>query len=267
MTTFVPGLAGPERSLLEDARGNRQMMASVSESLKKELAADPENVSLKLACAEALVSVMRIAGNANALTCHFKEGRNGVFKPEIRTSDTPENRALWAELAPIAQSFLSEAERSIGKDAFIKNGPIYALAVEALMYATSSQGIVAAVLAGNAVSFLSSAAKLEKMHPEHDGHIYCIYKGAYHLAAPWPVYDAKKAHSFFERAAARCPNSRRNQYFAAVGRFAVEDFAGAREAMEHSLQSPSPTATELDIRDFLEAEATRTIEMLSDRGH
>merc|ERR1740123_1028358 len=170
--------------------------------------------------------------------CYFKEGS---CKPQVRTSDTPENRALWAELAPSAQSLLADVERTVGRGAFNKQAGLFALALEALMYATASKGILAAVASGCAPSFLLRVAKYEELHPEWDGYQYCVYRGAYFLAAPWPVCNAEKGRAFLELSAQNAPASRRNQYFAGVGRFATGDFAGAREAMERALQEPSPT--------------------------
>jgi len=252
-------------SLLEEARGNSIMMKKAYETFKSQLEATPDNISLKLACADALVSMMRIVGNANALLCEFKSGRKA--SPVIKTSDTPENQAYWTEMAPLAQQFLTDIEKYLGAEVFSKQPFLFALALEALMYATSAKGVVAAAVSGYAPSFLLRVARFESMHPEYDGSQYCIYRGAFFLAAPWPAYNARKGHEFFELGIQKEPSSRRNQYFAGVGRFAVGDFRGAREAMEISLQSPSPSSTELDIRDFLTKEATRVIGMLKERGY
>lgn len=260
------GVPSPEQqNILREARGNQVMMTKAYESFKSQSMADPENVSLKLACAEALVSMMRIFGRANALMCKFKEGSKAT--PMITTSDTPENQAYWSEMAPLAQELLKDVEQYLGGEEFSQQASLFALALEALMYATSAKGIVKAALSGCAPMFLLKVARYEKLHPEWDGAQYCIYRGAYFLAAPWPAYNARKGHEFFELAIKKAPSSRRNQYFAAVGRFAIGDFRGAREAMEVSLRSPSTSPSELDIHDFLDEEAARVIDMLKARGY
>jgi len=264
-------VAGKDESkhvaLLKEARGNKAKMMDAYRTLKKKLDADPENTSLKLACAEAAVSVMRIAGNANSLTCHFKKGRRGALVAETRTSDTPENKAVWAELAPAAQRLLADVEKDVGRDVFNKEGCMFSLGLEACMYAVASRGIVSAIVSGKAPSFLKRVSKLEKMHKEWDGSQYCIYKGAYLQAAPRPVYDPKKAREYFELAAKKHPRSKRNQYFAGVGRFANGDFKGAREAMERAMKEPCGSKSETDIGDFLAKQSARTIQMLKQEGY
>lgn len=249
---------------MQEARGSKSMMMDASGNLDRQLQADPSNVYLKMACAEALVSVMRMAGNANALMCHFKDG---TVKPDIRTSDTADTKAVWAELGPRAQRLLAEVEAEVGSDAFNKQAWLFAASLEALMYTTASKGVVAAAMTGNAPAFLLRVSKYEKLHPDWDGCQYCIYWGAYYLAAPWPACSTSKGRTWFERCAEKAPSSRRNQYFLGVGRFAAGDFRGARQAMERALQEPCSTPTEMDIREFLDAEATRTIRMLKDKGY
>merc|ERR1712087_845367 len=103
---------------------------------------------------------------------------------------------------------------------------------------------------------------MEKVHPEHDRAIYCTYWGCYYLAAPWPVYNARKARSYFERGVKAYPRSRRNQYFAGVGAFMERDYAAARGYMERALEEECASTSEQDICDWLATEAGRALEIL-----
>jgi len=252
----------PEQSLLKKARGDKQKMMCVYELLKKKSDTDPDNVPLKLACADALISMMRISTHANGLTCHFRNK-----KPEIRKMDTTENRKLWAKWAPVAEGLLGEIKRSVGVDVFVNDGSMFSLGVEASMYATASKGIVSSLLSGDASRFISNVKTFHDKHESWDGFQPYTYLGAMFLAAPWPKHDTKKGAECFEKAARKAPASRRNQYFDGVGRFARGDYEGAREAMERTLMTPSPSDSEKDIREFCTQEATRTIQMLEAEGY
>lgn len=243
--------------LLSSARGDATKMLQAYHSIKGMLDKDPHEVSLKLRAAEAAVSFMRITGHANSLACQLN--RN---KPEVQKQDTEANMAVWAEWAPIAQKLLGEVEETLG-ETFYNDASIYVLSVEANMYATSSRGIVTAVLSGKAVSFLASISKLEKLHPAHDNAIYCVYWGAYYLAAPWPASSASKARSYFERMVKAYPASRRNQYWAGVGAFMEQDFTAAQKYMERALEEQCASPSELDVCEWITAEAKRTLDMLT----
>lgn len=233
-------------------------MLQAYHSIKGMLEKNPRDVSLKLCAAEAAVSFMRITGHANSLACQL----NGN-KPEVQKQDTETNMAVWAEWAPIAQKLLAEVEEALGQG-FYDDASTYILSVEASMYATSSKGIVAAVMSGKAVSFLASIAKLEKLHPAHDNAIYCVYWGAYYLAAPWPASSASKARSYFERMVKAYPASRRNQYWAGVGAFMERDYTVARKYMERALKEQCASPSELDVCQWITAEAKRTLDLLTD---
>mmetsp|Transcript_70941 Transcript_70941/g.140796 ORF Transcript_70941/g.140796 Transcript_70941/m.140796 type:complete len:311 (-) Transcript_70941:178-1110(-) len=252
--------ASPARELLNKARGDAGKMRQAYASIKKLLHADPEDNDLKLAAAEAAVAVMRIESNANSLTCDF-EGN----KPVVRKQDTEANMKIWAEWAPVASELVKNVQESVGEEAFCNEASNFILSVESTMYATSSKGIVSAVLSGKAISFLSSVTKLEAMHPEFDGLIYCVYWGAYYLAAPWPVTSTKKARNYFEKMVKARPASRRNQYWAGVGAFMEGDYPAAQSYMERALREECASDSERDVCAFLTAEAGRTLQLLAGR--
>lgn len=243
--------------LLSAARGDAAKMEQAFYSIKDMADADSGDAGLKLSAAEAAVSLMRIASHANSLACRLPGGGG----PKLEKQDTSANMKLWSEWAPVAQALLGEAEAALG-DAFERDPSSFILSVEANMYATSSKGIVAAVTSGKALSFLASVAKLEKLHPQYDGAIYCIYWGAYYLAAPWPMSSTSKARKYLERSVKAYPRSRRNQYWGGVAAFADGDYAAARGYMERALEEECASPSEQDICDWMAEEARRTLEAL-----
>lgn len=251
-----------EQQMLHNARGDKQKMLKLYEELKKRSAAEPDDVSLKLACADALVSAIRIETNINGLTCHFSRG-----KPEVRKMDTSVNRAFWAKWAPTADKLMREIEQSVGRKTFAKDAYMVELALEACMYRTGAKGIIAAVLSGSATFYIGKLRKFAENHLAWDGNQADIYAGATFVAAPWPIHDMRKAAFHFKRAAETAPYSRRNHYFDGVGRFASGDYHGARLAMERALREPCVSYLDRDICAFVTREAVRTIQMLKDEGY
>lgn len=260
---FVGGIADGQRTaaeqLVESARGDFAKMQNAYNSVVKMIETHPDDVSLKLQAGDAAVSLMRIKTNANSLVCRFGTGGS----PIVEKQDTPATMQLWAEWAPKAKKHLDEVQSGTGSDAFRKNAGSFILSVEATMYALASAGILNSVLSGNAVSFLSAVSNLESMHPAFDGHIYCIYWGAYYLAAPWPASNPRKARAYLERGVKAFSASRRNQYWAGVGAFMEGDFKVASSYMMRALKEPCASKSEQDVCAFLTREAKRTIDLLA----
>jgi len=224
------------------------------------LDADPEDNHLELCLAEAAVSVMRIKSHANSLTCDFDSNEPVVYK-----QDTEANKKLWAEWAPVALDYLSSVQARIGEEVFCTNASSFCLRLEATMYASSSRGIISTTLSGKAVSFLASVRKLESMHTGFDGHVHCVYWGAFYLAAPWPVGSTGTACQYLESLVKAQPASKRNQYWAGVGAFMAGDVQAARSYMENSLMEECASDSERDICEFLTVQARRTLDILSSR--
>ena len=169
-------------------------------------------------------------------------------------TDTADNRALWGENAPLAKKWLDAAAASDG--ALAKDGEFNFLQLEAIMYDTSSVGVVRAALTGRALSFISAAHKYKADHPLTDAGVSNIVLGAFFLVAPRPMRDVKKAGDLFETAVGIEGNAR-NRYLAGVGAWARKDWAAARGHFEEAAVAEATSDPQRDVHDFVRAQATK----------
>ncbi|KAG5187705.1 hypothetical protein JKP88DRAFT_287946 [Tribonema minus] len=122
-----------------------------------------------------------------------KTDGNGL-RHDCSTVDSPPYRAIWAEHAPKILELLPQSA------AAAVDGDMAQAYTEAIMYKTSSKGIISGIASGNAFAFLNAVEMLVSQYPQQDNGVAFIFQGAYYLAAPWPVKSAKKAVAAFEKA-------------------------------------------------------------------
>ena len=264
-----------DATAISTQRGNANAHLENYRTLSTQLSdnANP-SAALIIAIADALISYMRVCTDANSLVLIPTGG--------VATSDTPENMQLWKEHAKTALDLLTP----LLKDPDVAAEPRFAaLYAEAIMYRESSRGIAKSILSGGAVSFMSVTAAYYDKHRLYESASPCTYKGAFQLAAPWPVGSAKKGRKFFEEAleahktchvsTPKCyddpppphlvlqafPDSKRNRYYAAIGAWATGDRTKAIEMFKLSLAaSRAPEGeSELDIEEFLERAARKAL--------
>jgi len=206
---------------------------------RAELATAPDDPQRQVALADALVCVMRIRTNGNAL---LADG----------SSDTPEHRAIWRATAPEAAR-LARAGRAERPD------DPWALAVysEAYMYDASSQGIVEAILKGAAGEYKRNAQELIDRFPRYENGAGYVFLGSFYFVAPWPLSDAKKGQALLEQALTVAPTSRRNLYFTGVAAYRVKDYTRAAMHFEAVANGTCTTPHERDLCAFVTAESER----------
>lgn len=200
---------------------------------------------MKLKVAEASVSFLRTATNANAVMV------DGI-------SDSDENRRLWKEYAFEAYDLLKEVHKARPDDPHV-----HVLMAEAYTYRTSSKGIVKAAVTGDGITFMKYVKQIVSKYPTFDAGVPHIYDGAFKLAAPWPLRDVPGAVQAFERAVQVQPRSLRNNYFLGVGHYHKGDYEAAAGRFRFALaEAESVAHTEVDVRDFFVKESKRALGLL-----
>eukprot|EP00611_Tribonema_gayanum_P016639 TRINITY_DN29032_c0_g1_i1.p1 TRINITY_DN29032_c0_g1~~TRINITY_DN29032_c0_g1_i1.p1 ORF type:complete len:279 (-),score=84.33 TRINITY_DN29032_c0_g1_i1:417-1253(-) len=185
-----------------------------------------------------------------------KTDGNGL-RHDCSTVDTQPYRAIWAEHAPKILELLPQSAAAAA------DGDMAQAYTEAIMYKTSSKGIISGIASGNAFAFLNAVEMLVSQYPQQDNGVAFIFQGAYYLAAPWPVKSAKKAIAAFEKALAVAPTSRRNLYYSGVAALAAGDKKRARELFSSAATAPCLSASEEDIGAFMECEARLGVQAAS----
>ncbi|CAM9520058.1 unnamed protein product, partial [Sphacelaria rigidula] len=146
---------------------------------QSKLARNPDDASVQLATAEALLKWVRRTTNGN-----FPRAATGSVGP----GDSPGSRKIWKKYAPEALRLLkSAAEYAEDK----QNS--YDLAKATSTYLSSSKGILKAALQADAIAFKRNVWPLIAQHPKYQGGVGHTFMGAFYLAAPWPVHDLGKA--------------------------------------------------------------------------
>jgi len=232
----------PLASVRNPKRGDASAHWSRFAGAQLELERDAGSTAARLRAVDALVSYMRVLSDGNALTI-AKGGK-------IELSDTAANRKLWSTHAQAALGLLGPL---LVDGAAEKDPMLAAMHAEALTYKESARGVIKSATSGGAISFLSSTNRLYDRHRRYDSAVSCIFRGAYYLAAPWPLGSVKKGRRFFDEAHRAFPDSRRNRYYAAVGAWADGDVGAARALFEATLAARSSPLdkSERDIEAFL----------------
>lgn len=207
------------------------------------------SASLKLKLADASVSLLRSLTNANAVLI------DGI-------SDSEANRKLWKQYAFTAYDLLKDLHKSQPD-----NPQIHVLMTEAYTYRTSSKGILKAAVTGDGLTFMKLVDQIVTRHPTYDAGVPFIFRGAFLLAAPWPLRNVPKAVEAFQRACEVEPRSLRNNYFLGVSHFHAGAWEEAAEAFTRAVggEVESVAATEKDVADFLERESKRSLEVTKGR--
>jgi tetratricopeptide (TPR) repeat protein len=208
-------------------------------ALRAELAAAPDDPAIELALADALLCVVRIRTDGNAL---LVEGG----------SDTPEHRAIWRQMAPETVALARAAREARPDDPLA-----LATYTEAYMYDASSQGIVEAILKGAAGEYKRNAQALIDRFPSYENGAGYVFMGSFYFVAPWPMSDAKRGRGLLEQALAVAPSSRRNLYFAGVAAYRTKDYGKAAELFEKVAGGTCTTPNERDLCDFVTRESAR----------
>ncbi|CAM9239577.1 unnamed protein product [Ascophyllum nodosum] len=203
--------------------------------------------SMTKATAAALLSWIRCKTEGNGLVI-TEDGR-------VTTSDTADRRELWATHAPRVLQLLDEVGQEPASDAELQQ-----LYIEAIMYSMSCQGIPEAFVTGKTLAFTSAMGVLVKDFPAQDNGVAHIFQGSYFLAAPWPLRSPRKACKSFDKAVKVNGRSRRNVYYAGVGKLARGDRKGAAEMFRRAMSDEyceSASATERDIAGALREQSKR----------
>lgn len=177
-------------------------------------------------------------------------------------SDSKENRKLWKAYAFEAYDILKELHAQEPQ-----NARIHVLMTEAYTYRTSSKGILKAAVTGDGLTFMRLVDQIVSHHPTYDAGVPFIFRGAFLLAAPWPLRDVPKAVEAFESAWKVEPRSLRNNFFLGVSHFHAGSFEAARQAFERAVGKDveSVAATEVDVAEFLRRESRRSLEVTKER--
>ncbi|CAM9686041.1 unnamed protein product [Discosporangium mesarthrocarpum] len=216
------------------------------------LEASPDDSALQLATAEALLKWIRQSTNGNFLR---------VESGTITAGDSPSSRKIWRKYAPKALRLLRLAESHVEKSSFDKAKFLF-LVAEANTYCSSAKGVLRAAVQADALSFKRNVRPLVTQHSQYQGGVGHIFMGAFHLAAPWPVHNIKKAKAHFDEALKIDPISRRNHYCKGLAALAAWDIADAQEAFRQCTLSPTRSSEEEDVGDFFLSQSRKALEAL-----
>jgi len=214
-------------------------------SLPPFLPPPPHSPSLKLKLANASVSLLRSLTNANAVLI------DGI-------SDSEANRKLWKQYAFTAYDLLKDLHKQQPD-----NPQIHVLMTEAYTYRTSSKGILKAAVTGDGLTFMKLVDQIVSKHPTYDSGVPFIFRGAFLLAAPWPLRNVPKAVEAFQSACGVEPRSLRNNYFLGVSHFHAGAWEEAEKAFSRAVggEVESVAATEEDVAEFFKGESKRSLEV------
>ena len=109
---------------------------------------------------------------------------------------------LWKTYAPEAYTFFKKYYKEKVKQNKKEEGldTLHLLYAEAFTYSTSSKGILKAAVSGDGYTFIKLVDELIKKYPTFDKGVAYIYKGAFYLAAPWPLKSITTASKSIQQA-------------------------------------------------------------------
>lgn len=221
---------------------------------KSKLAGHPDDASLQLETAEALLKWVRHTTNGN-----FPRAAEG----RVGEGDSPASRKLWKKHAPEALRLLKSASAyaqdtrnsyDIAKFRFLH--------AEASTYLSSSKGILRAALQADAVTFKRNVKPLVEQHPEYQGGVGHTFMGAFYLAAPWPIHDLGKAEFHFDAALKIDPRCRRNHYCRGLVALARGDSARAKTSFKQAVRCKPTSTEEEDVGEFFLRESRGALRVL-----
>lgn len=201
--------------------------------------------------AEYAVRYLRAMTNANAVMV------DGL-------SESKENVKLWKTYAPDAYTILKKYYKKQAKE--IKNNTslanVHLLMAEAFTYSTSSKGILKAAVSGDGYTFIKLVDELIKKYPDFDKGVAYIYKGAFYLAAPWPLKSIDTASKAIQKAFELEPKSIRNNYYQGISKFYQGDYKDSLAYFENAIdkEKTAPLApSEFEVQEFFVEESKRAI--------
>jgi tetratricopeptide (TPR) repeat protein len=192
-----------------------------------------------LDAAECLVSFLRIKTDGNLLRV-------------VGTSDTAENKELWAKHAPVASKLAAEA--AAAEPTSVKAKAIYA---EARTMQAASKGIVKVATSGELPELQRAVKELREMDATWDLGMAWVFAGSNYLALPWPLGSASKAQDRFKEALKVNKGSSRNLYFAAMAERALGNKEKACTFFEMAAKAASNplSDSERDVAAFLKEQS------------
>ena len=169
---------------------------------------------------------------------------------------------MWAATVPPIVGAL-EARLKASKSGDDEAEALF-LVTEAFTYKAASKSIIKAIVGGDALQFNNYVDEMVRKYPSYDNGLAHIYRGAFFLAAPWPVYSPKKAQKHFLDALAVDPQSHRALYYAGVGAYYCKRYKEATGYFEKAACKSSSTATttsEKDCEVYIRDESKRAMEV------
>lgn len=194
-----------------------------------------------LDAAECLVSFLRIRTDGNLLRV-------------IGVADSPENKVLWAQHAPLAVQLAAQA---VAKDSGSpKARKLYA---EAMAMQASSKGIMEMATSGDLPVLQKAVKNPRAADAPHDLGIAWVFAGSNYLALPWPLGSAKKAKERFGEALQVKGDSARNLYHCTLAERAVGNSKEALRLFERAVEEARVPKSdcERDVAAFIAARSPR----------
>ena len=109
-------------------------------------------------------------------------------------------------------------------------------------------------------SHLRYVDQITKQYPKYDAGVSHIFKGAFLIAAPWPLKDIKGAVKAFDEALQVEPYSLRNNYFVGIASHYAGDLPRAAFHFEKAIkQAQSIADSEKDVAAFFRSEAEKSL--------
>jgi len=221
--------------------GFEKALAKYKEALSK----DPGNIDTMTKTANALVHIMRVKTNGNAL------------KLDGSTQDDEKNKKIWKEYGEEAVKLSEKAFKERPNDCFTLN--VYA---ESYMYYSSSFGILKAIFKGAAGQYKDNSYALIKNCPKLDDAVGDIYMGGFNIVAPWPMSDLDDARNHYNNALKLAPQSVRSHYYVGIVAIKDEKYDLAKKSFTFTVENPCTKGPEHDYCGFLKEQAKKGLALV-----
>ncbi|CAM9343919.1 unnamed protein product [Choristocarpus tenellus] len=213
----------------------------------------PDDAMIQLAAAEALLKWIRQSTNGN-----FLRVESGV----VKTGDSPSSRKIWKRHASEALRLLRLAEVHALECPSVDDAKYFFLVAEANTYCSSAKGVLRAAVQADALTFKRHVGPLTTQYPKYQGGVGHIFMGAFHLAAPWPVYNLSKAQAHFDEALKIDPLSRRNHYCQGLAALETGNIADACSSFRKCIRCRPRSPEEEDVGDFFMTQSRKALSLL-----
>mmetsp|Transcript_19448 Transcript_19448/g.60049 ORF Transcript_19448/g.60049 Transcript_19448/m.60049 type:complete len:193 (-) Transcript_19448:364-942(-) len=171
--------------------------------------------------------------------------------------DTPQHKRIWATHGPRALRHATKALQERPKD--VRCAAAYA---DAFMFEGSARGLVQRAMTGAGAKFTENAKRLQRLDHRYDAGLGYTLEGCFYAAAPWPLKNLNRAVDILQQAVDVAPASRRKHYTLAVCCYLAGDTRRAETEFRRTLHC-RPSGNDVDFADFMAAEATAALRMLS----